>query len=236
MQPGTLAASSVQDGRGRAELRELLSRTSRTTAPTSAATPLRLPEHLGPVGVRRDAGRGRAAALPAPPRCLHGQRAPGGGRPDRPVRALVLRRGEGRPRTSLASSRSSVASSRASTPTSPPSGPSATRPGPGGGPDPLIYDEPTWVWSRGRHEPYFGDGQAAIRASSGHQRRPRGRGSGPAPGLANEGRMTLVEERLAGRSTSSQEAAAWALDQQRAFPCARARPAPSRSLRARRAC
>ncbi len=27
---------------------------------------------------------------------------------------------------------------------------------------PLVYDEPTWVWSRGRAEPYFGDDQARI--------------------------------------------------------------------------
>ena len=91
---------------------------------------------------------------------------------------------------------------------------------PGGGPDPLIYDEPTWVWSRGRHEPYFGDGQAAI---AGILLDSNGDREGAARalhwGLANEGRMTLVEERLAGAlEASGQEAAAWALDQQRAFP------------------
>ncbi len=33
---------------------------------------------------------------------------------------------------------------------------------PAGPPDPWVYDEPTWVWSRNRAEPTFGEGQAVL--------------------------------------------------------------------------
>lgn len=91
---------------------------------------------------------------------------------------------------------------------------------PGVASSPLIYDEPTWVWSRNRTEPYFGDAQAA---EAGMLLDREGKRQDAALAflwaMQVEGRLGVPEERLVGAlEASGAKAGAWAIAQQRAFP------------------
>jgi len=91
---------------------------------------------------------------------------------------------------------------------------------PGVASSPLIYDEPTWVWSRNRTEPYFGDAQAeeaGMLLDREGQRKDAALAFLWAMQL--EGRLGVAEERLVGAlEASGASAGAWAIAQQRVFP------------------
>lgn len=85
---------------------------------------------------------------------------------------------------------------------------------------PLVYDEPTWVWSRNRTEPYFGDAQAAAAGMLLHR---EGKYKDAALAflwaMEREGRLGVPEERLVDvLAASGAHAGSWAIAQQNAFP------------------
>ena len=91
---------------------------------------------------------------------------------------------------------------------------------PQGPPDPWIYDDPTWVWSRNRAEPTFGEGQAVL-AGDLLARLDKKDAAARAYvwALAEDGPSPATESRLAALFTDLGKAdAAWALRRHAAFP------------------
>ncbi|MEM7306233.1 MAG: hypothetical protein AAF682_06165 [Planctomycetota bacterium] len=87
----------------------------------------------------------------------------------------------------------------------------------GGG---YVYDAPTWVWSRERAEPSFGQGQARAAAELlAELGRSRDALAGFVWGLAEDGRTPLVEPRIAALCDElGRRDAAWALRATLALP------------------
>ena len=89
-------------------------------------------------------------------------------------------------------------------------------------PEPFVYDEPTWTWTRGRCEPIFGQEQAWVAAKV-LLDLDRGREAVPALlwALRSDGRRPDVEEALKETLFAlNRKDAAWALTQALRYPYA----------------